>query len=146
MPDLCSFDYAVVRIVPRVEREEFINAGVIVYCRQRRYLGCRVWLDQARLAALAPGLEPALVQAHLDLIPRLCGGGAQAGVLGELSLVERFRWLTSPRSTVIQISPVHAGLCLDPASILDGLMAREVNTPSRMDSSYPSALPALGVS
>jgi hypothetical protein len=110
-----------VRIVPRVEQEEFINAGVILFCRERRYLAARLQLDAARLAAFAPELDPAIVQAHLDLIPRICAGGRAGGPLAKLSLVERFRWLTSPRSTVVQISPVHAGLCSDPAAALDEL-------------------------
>jgi hypothetical protein len=121
MPDPCVFDYAIVRIVPRVEQEEFINAGVILFCRERRYLAARLQLDAARLAAFAPELDPAIVQAHLDLIPRICVGGRAGGPLAKLSLVERFRWLTSPRSTVVQISPVHAGLCSDPAAALDEL-------------------------
>jgi len=124
MPDPCVFDYAIVRIVPRVEQEEFINAGVILFCRERRYLAARLRLDAARLAALAPELDPATVQAHLDLIPLICAGGRAAGPLAKLSPVERFRWLTSPRSTVVQISPVHAGLCADPAATLEELAQR----------------------
>ena len=123
MPGLCVFDYAVVRVVPRVEREECINAGVILFCRERRYLDARVSLPVSRLAALAPQMEPATVQAHLDLIPVICAGGPAAGPLGLLTQVERFRWLTSPRSTVVQVSPVHAGLCADPAVALAHLMA-----------------------
>ncbi len=121
MPDRCVFDYAIVRIVPRVEREEFIDAGVILFCRERRYLGARVRLNAARLATFAPELDVGTVQAHLELIPLICAGGRAAGPLAKLSPVERFRWLTSPRSTVVQVSPVHAGLCTDPAAALDEL-------------------------
>ncbi len=124
MPDLCAFDYAIVRVVPRVEREEFLNAGVILYCREQRYLAARVRLDLARLAALAPGLDAAAVQASLELIPRICAGGLAAGPLGELSQVERFRWLVAPHSTIIQTSPVHPGLCADPDQALQQLAAR----------------------
>ncbi len=114
MPRL-KYDYALIRVVPRVERGELMNAGAIVYCRERRFLGARVWLDRARLALLAPGLDLVEVQAQLELILAVAEGGPEAGALGELSQVERFRWLTSPRSTVVQISPVHPGLCADPA-------------------------------
>lgn len=121
MPDLCVFDYAVVRVVPRVEREEFVNAGVVLFCRERRFLAARITLDEARLLAIAPDVDLESVRAHLGLIPRICIGGADAGALGDLSQVERFRWLTSPRSTVIQVSPVHCGLCSDPEAILEAL-------------------------
>jgi len=121
MPELSSFDYAIVRVVPRPDREEFINVGVILYCWPRHFLDARVRLDAARLAALAPRLDVAAIQAQLDLISRICAGGEQAGALGALSQVERFQWLTSPRSTTIQVSPVHCGLCDDPAQELDQL-------------------------
>jgi hypothetical protein len=124
MPDLCSFDYAVIRIVPRVEREEFLNAGAILYCREWRYLDARIKLDSARLAALAPELEEATVRAHLEIIPLICAGGSEIRSLAELSQVERFRWLTSPSSTVVQTSLVHSGLCSNPEAALDGLLAK----------------------
>ncbi len=124
MPDLCAFDYTVVRVVPHVEEEEFLNAGVILRCRERHFLAGRVRLDRARLAALAPELDLTTVQAHLDLIPRICAGGPQAGPLGELSQAERFQWLSAPQSTVIQVSAVHCGLCSDPQAALDSLARR----------------------
>jgi hypothetical protein len=124
MPDLCSFDYAVVRIVPRPEREEFLNVGVILFCRDRRYLAAHIRFDAARVAALAPDLDLAAVQARLALIPRICAGGPEAGELAELSQVERFRWLTSPRSTVVQPSDVHPGLCADPVMALEDVARR----------------------
>ena len=126
MPDQSSFDYAIVRIVPEVEREEFINAGVILRCRERRFLAARVDLDRERLRVLAPGLDLEMVQAELDLIPLVCAGGPTAGPLGELSQAERFRWLTSPRSTTVQVSPVHCGLCDDPQAELDDLFRKMV--------------------
>lgn len=126
MPAQSSFDYALVRLVPRVEREEFINVGVILFCRTKRFLDARLALDQARLATLAPDLDSTKFQEHLDLIPRLCAGGPEAGPIGCLGQAERFHWLVSPRSTVIQVSPVHCGLCTDPQAVLEYLFKRLV--------------------
>jgi hypothetical protein len=126
MPAPSPFDYAIVRVVPNVEREEFMNVGVILFCRTRRFLDARIKLDTERLAALFPRLDMALVQAHLDLIPHICAGGAGAGPLGQLGQAERFHWLVSPRSTTIQVSPVHCGLCVDPQAALDNLFKRLV--------------------
>lgn len=126
MPARRSFDYATVRVVPRVEREEFINTGVIVYCLTRRFLGAKVELDIARLRALAPDADVDQVQRHLASIARVCAGGSDAGPIGQLPLSERFHWLVAPRSTIIQISPVHVGLCTEPQEALDRLMDRMV--------------------
>jgi hypothetical protein len=115
-------DYAVVRVVPRVEREEFINVGVILFCRTRRFLQAKIHLDRTRLTVLASWLDLDLLQAQLDYIPLVCQGGRQAGPIGELTQTERFHWLVSPRSTVIQISPVHCLLTTDPAATLDHLL------------------------
>jgi hypothetical protein len=123
VPELNSFEYALVRVVPYPEREEFLNAGAILYCRARRYLEARIELDAGRLMALAPELDVEMVLAQLDLIPRICAGGAGAGPIGQLSQADRFRWLTSPRSSTIQISPVHGGLCADPAGALGRIVA-----------------------
>jgi hypothetical protein len=131
MPTLSSFDYAVVRVVPRVEREEFINAGVILFCRTRRFLGARVELDHARLTALAPFVDPREIERHLAVIPLICTGGPAAGPIGRLSPAERFHWLVAPRSTIIQPSPVHSGLCRDPAATLEHLFERIVRLPPR---------------
>ena len=131
MPERSSYDYAVIRVVPRVEREEFVAAGVILFCRTQRFLAARIGLDPERLLALNPHLDIAQVQAHLALFPRICAGGADAGPIGQLDQSERFHWLTSPRSTVIQVSPVHCGLCTDPQAALDRLFARLVQCPSR---------------
>jgi hypothetical protein len=127
MPAPSSFDYAIVRVVPHVEREEFINVGVILFCRTLRFLGSRIELDAERLAVLAH-VDVATLQAYLDLIPRICAGGPQAGPLGQLSRAERFHWLVSPRSTTVQVSPVHSGLCTDPQAALDDLFAKMVRT------------------
>ena len=126
MPEPRSFDYAVLRVVPNVEREEFVNVGVILFCRASKFLAVRTHLDTRRLSALAPDLDIPLLQAQLDLLPRICAGGADAGALGELNQVERFRWLTSPRSTSMQVSPVHEGICDDPRVALDDLFEKLV--------------------
>jgi hypothetical protein len=122
VPAPSSFDYAVIRVVPRVEREEFINAGVILFCRSRRFLGARIALDRQRLATFDPRLDPEDVERHLALIPLICAGGPGAGPIGQLPLADRFHWLVSPRSSIIQTSPVHTGLCTDPATMLDHLL------------------------
>ena len=121
-----SFDYAVVRVIPRVEREEFVNAGVIVHCYALDFLAARVELDEARLLALAADADLPLVRRHLAAIPRICAGGPSAGPLGELSQRERFNWLVAPRSTLLQTSPAHSGMCADPAGALERLLDRTV--------------------
>ena len=126
MPARASYDYAVVRVVPRVDREEFINAGVILFSRTRQFLAACVDLDENRLRALAPGVDVDLVRRHLDAIPRICAGEEDAGPIALLSPSERFQWLVSPRSTMIQISPVHGGVCDDPAARLDALFQQLV--------------------
>ena len=122
MPGREAFDYAVVRVVPHVEREEFVNAGVVVHCRGRDFLRARFALDERRLLALAPDVDLEAVRAHLEAFARVCDGGPAAGPLGDLSPTERFHWVTSPRSTVVQTSPVHAGLCEDPDAALAHLV------------------------
>jgi hypothetical protein len=133
MPARSSFDYAIIRVVPRVEREEFMNAGAILLCRTRSFLEARVELDTARLMAFAPWLDLAEVREHLDAIPLICTGGPEAGPIGSLSQSERFHWLVAPRSTIIQTSPVHSGLCTDPALALEHLMATMVRLPTSSD-------------
>jgi hypothetical protein len=129
MPELFSFDYAVVRVVPRVERGEFLNAGVILFCSTRGYLSSRIELDWERLAALAPAVDAALIESHLELIPRVCQGGSDAGPIGALTQRERFHWLVAPRSTIIQMSPVHAGVDHDLQGALGKLFERLVRAP-----------------
>ena len=126
MPGRNAFEYAVIRIVPRVERGEFINAGVVLFCRTRRFLAARTKLNPMRLTALAHDIDIAAIQDQLDHIPRICAGGAAAGPIGLLPQPERFRWLVAPRSTVVQPSPVHCGLCDDPQVELDRLMTTMV--------------------
>jgi hypothetical protein len=117
-----SYDYAVVRVVPRVEREEFINAGIILSCPAQDYLGARIELDENRVRTLDPQVNLEAVRAHLASIPLICVGGAQAGPIGMLSRRERFHWLVAPRSTIIQVSPVHTGRCTDVPGTLEHLL------------------------
>jgi hypothetical protein len=119
----CSYDYAIIRVVPRVEREEFINAGVIVSCPALEYLAARVELDEPRLRALAPGVDVDLVRENLASIPAICAG---CGPIGRLTPRERFHWLTAPRSTMIQTSPVHTGRTDEPSQVLDQLLQKMV--------------------
>jgi hypothetical protein len=116
------FAYAVVRVVPRVERGERLNAGIVLLCRPRRFLGAAIELDEARLRALDPACDVDEVRAHLDLIRRIAAGAPDAGPLAVLSKAERFHWLVAPSSTVIQPSAVHAGLTSDPAATLEHLL------------------------
>lgn len=121
-----AFDYAVVRVVPRVERGEFVNAGVILFSRTARFLDARIGFDAARLSALAPSLDHEVVQSYLEAIPRICAGGADAGPIGLLSQSERFHWLVAPRSTIVQTSPVHSGVNHDLAAALANLFEKLV--------------------
>ena len=129
MPALSSFDYAVVRVVPRVERQEFLNAGVILFCLERDFLQARVAVDEARLRALWPETDVALVRQHLEAIPRICAGSPDGGPIARLSLRERFHWLVAPRSTILQVSPVHSGLSESPERTLEELFRQMVAVP-----------------
>jgi hypothetical protein len=124
-----TYDYAIVRIVPRVERGEQINAGIILSCPDVNFLEARIELDEARLLALDPRVDLDLMRANLATIPAVCRGGAEAGPIGELPQRGRFRWLVSPRSTMIQTSPVHTGRTSDPAASLQHLVERVVRQP-----------------
>lgn len=129
MHALNSYDYAIVRVVPCVERGEYINVGVILFCRTRRFLGALISLDRQRLTVLFPATDLDMVQQHLDIIPLVCTGTTEAGIIGQFSQSERFHWLVSPRSTIIQTSPVHSGLCTDPAVTLEHLLKTMVLLP-----------------
>ena len=122
MRDQYPYDYAVFRVVPRVEREEFVNVGVIVSCPARDFLEARIDLDEQRLRALDSGLDIESIRTHLATIPAICAGGEQAGPIGQLSQRERFHWLVAPRSTTIQVSAVHTGWCKDPTEVLEHLV------------------------
>jgi Protein of unknown function (DUF3037) len=117
-----SYDYAIVRVVPRVEREEFINVGVILSCPAEDFLGARIELDEHRLLALDATVDVESVRANLASIPLICAGGVGSGPIGKLTPRERFHWLVAPRSTIIQTSAVHSGRCQDPAAALDHLL------------------------
>lgn len=130
MPVPSSFDYAIVRVVPRTDREEFINAGVVLFCLSQRFLEAKVELDERRLLALAPEVDLALLRPHLEALPRICAGGADAGPIGQLPQKERWHWLVAPRSTMLQTSAVHSGLCEDPSEALESLMVRMVRPPA----------------
>jgi len=125
-----SYDYAIVRVVPRVEREEFVNVGVIVSCPRQEFLEARIEVDESRLKALDPGIDIDAIRAHLASIPAICAGGSQGGTIGRLSRRERFDWLVAPRSTMIQTSKVHTGRCTDPGALLEHLLDTMVR-PSR---------------
>lgn len=126
----CSYDYAIVRVVPRVEREEFINAGVIMSCPALDFLQARIELDEPRLLALDSSVDLDSVRANLGSIPLICAGGLAAGPIGRLSPRERFHWLVAPRSTIIQTSSVHTGRCTDPAAALEQLLQKMVRSRS----------------
>ena len=124
-----TYDYAIVRIVPRVERGEQINVGIILSCPDVNFLEARIELDEARLLALDPKVDLDLMRANLATIPAVCRGGAEAGPIGELPQRGRFRWLVSPRSTMSQTSPVHTGRTSDPAASLEHLVEKVVRRP-----------------
>ena len=126
MPDKFRYDYAVIRVVPKVDREEFINAGVILSCPDLKFLEARIKLDESRLLAIDPTVDLELIRKHLGTLPVICHGGDEAGSIGQLPQRRRFEWLVAPRSTVIQTSPVHTGRCGDPAAALEHLVATMV--------------------
>jgi Protein of unknown function (DUF3037) len=128
----CSFSYAVVRVVPHVDREEFVNAGVVVFCDALDRLVARIELDEVRLLAIAPEADLALVRRHLAAIPRICEGGPEAGPIGVLPIRERWHWLVAPRSTILQTSAPHAGLCTNLDDEMERLLTRAVRKPSRL--------------
>lgn len=120
------FEYAVLRAVPRVDRGEFVNVGVVLYCQQAEWLGCAHRLDSDRLAALHPRADLDAIRTALAAVEAVCDGDADAGDAGQQPLGVRFRWLTAPRSTVVQAGPVHAGVTEDPAAHLAHLLERQV--------------------
>ena len=126
MPDRETFQYAVLRVVPRVERGEALNAGVVLFSRRHGFLAARTELDEAALAALAPECDAAEVRAHLQALERVAAGDPAGGPIAGLEASERFHWLTAPASTMVQPSPVHTGLTSDPEAELEHLFLRLV--------------------
>jgi hypothetical protein len=124
-----AYDYALIRVVPRVERGEFVNAGVVLSCKHADFIEARIELDEPRLRALDPGVDLDAVRAHLAAFAAICEGGEAAGPIGRLPARERFHWLTAPRRTMIQTSPVHTGRCPDPAAALTRLLDTMVRVP-----------------
>lgn len=122
MPAPDTYDYAVIRVVPRVERQEFVNAGVIIWCREQDVLESRIDLDEGRLLTLDSKADLEAIHRHLASIGRICAGGPDAGPLGKLTKRERFDWLVAPRSTIIQTSPVHSGRCESMADTIEHLL------------------------
>ena len=133
MPETCTYDYAIVRVVPRVDRGEFINAGVIVCCAPKDYLQARIELDETRLRTLDSNADSGALRTALAAIPAICAGGESAGALGRLSLRERFDWLVAPRSTSIQVSPVHTGRAEDLNDAIEHLFDRLVRRNAETD-------------
>ncbi len=129
MSERRAFDYVLVQLVPRVDRDERLNVGVIVFCAVDKFLGCRLALDEARARALAPDLDLPGVRRQLDAISAVCAGDPQAGPVAALSPSERFHWLAAPRSTIVQPSAAHVGVCDDPAAALARIFAAAVASP-----------------
>jgi hypothetical protein len=129
VPAEYTYDYAIIRVVPRVERGEQVNVGIILSCPDREFLEARIEVDEAAVLALDPGVDLDAMRAALDAIPAVCRGGAAAGPIGELPPRGRFRWLVSPRSTIVQPSPVHTGRTGDPAACIEKLMDTMVRRP-----------------
>jgi hypothetical protein len=126
MPANHSFEYAIIRVVPQVEREEFLNVGVILYCRDHKYLQMKFFVDEERLHAVCPKADAEDIQKHLNSFEHITNGEPAGGPIAALDLASRFRWLTAKRSTVVQISAVHPGLCEDPLETLDRLFQQMV--------------------
>jgi hypothetical protein len=126
MPENYLFEYAVIRVVPHVEREEFLNVGIILYCSGQKFLKALYELDEARLRVFCDKLDLNELKEHVSSFDKICRGGKDAGPIGKLSMPERFRWLTAERSTMLQSSKVHPGLCTDAAEMLERLFTQLV--------------------
>ncbi|WP_276495683.1 DUF3037 domain-containing protein [Pontibacter litorisediminis] len=126
MPEKHLFEYAVIRVVPRVEREEFLNVGVILLCASQGFLQTKFVLDENRLRALCPAIDMEELQQRLGAFEKVCAGRKEGGPIGQLGTASRFRWLTANRSTIVQTSPVHPGLCRNPQETLERLMQQLV--------------------
>ena len=127
MQDNQLFEYAVIRVVPRVDREEFLNVGVILFCKKQHFLKARFTLNEERIRIFCPKLDVEVVEEHLKTIGHICGGDKDSGPIGKLPMAERFRWLTATRSTVVQTSKTHPGFSIDPTATLDKLFGVQQN-------------------
>ena len=130
MHALETYDYAVIRVVPRVERGEFVNVGILLSRQRPAFLQARIHLDATRVLALDPGADIETIQRHLSAIPAICNGTPGTGPIGQLPLRARFHWLTATRSSIIQTSPIHSGQCTDPEIAIERLLARMVLPPA----------------
>lgn len=126
MPEKHLFEYAVIRVVPRVEREEFINVGIILYCAKQKFLKAKLCINESKILALAPNIEIDFISDNLNAIAKICKGGTDAGPIGQLDDASRFRWLTATRSTVVQASKVHPGFCVNAEETLQKLIQQLV--------------------
>lgn len=126
MQELHLYEYATIRVVPRVEREEFINVGVLVFCKKKRYLKSRHFLNLQKLTAIAPALDVQEINQYLEALERICAGAKNGGIIASLDAPSRFRWLTATRSTVVQTSKVHPGFCSDLDAVLERLFREMV--------------------
>ena len=127
-----SFDYTVIRIVPAVEREEFFNAGMILFCPEQRFLRARVYLDRQKLKVFAPELDPEEIERRIEAIEKICAGDPGAGSIAQLAQRARFHWLIAPRSTLVQVSPAHSGICEEAQWTLDRLFEEQVSSAGRL--------------
>jgi hypothetical protein len=126
MQNKVTFEYAVVRLVPRVEREEFLNIGVILFSKRKKFLGIRYQIDEAKVSVFSKEVDVDMIRRYLKAWEAVCAGDRQGGKIGELDMASRFRWLVAARSTIIQSSPTHPGLCHDPEAVLERLYQRYV--------------------
>lgn len=126
MPDKTTYEYAIIRVVPKVEREEFMNIGVIVFSQRKKFLDLKYLVNEDRLRAFAPKIDMALIHSYLKAWELICKGGLKGGPIGQLEIQVRFRWLTANRSTIIQSSAVHPGLCEQPEAVLERLFKEYV--------------------
>jgi len=126
MQNKVTFEYAVIRLVPKVEREEFLNIGVILFSKRKRFLGIRYQIDEAKVKAFSKEVDVDMIHRYLKAWEAVCAGGRQGGKIGEFDMASRFRWLVAARSTIIQSSPTHPGLCNDPEAVLERLYQRYV--------------------
>lgn len=126
MPEKHLFEYAVIRVMPKVEREEFLNVGVVLFCAKQKFLQTAYAINRDKLLAFSKEIDIQEIEDRLEVFQRICQGGDEGGIIGKLSIAERFRWLTATCSTIVQCSPVHPGLCIDAKDTLNRLLQQLV--------------------